>query len=328
MLETATAGGGGLVIMNASTDIALLPAAGTAGRGSIEGTVDAADPGGVLVLAVQGTTAVSSAVSDRDGDFILFDVPPGATSVQGYRSGLRVTPVDVTATSGAVTGVVLQTATDGLATVSGNVQLVNAPGGSMTSVILTVESTFIASAARGEAPAGLRAFPVTGAFSIPGVPPGRYVVLAAFENDDLVRDPDTGIGGTALVHVEVPAGGGDVTIPESFKVTGALAVVSPGASTIEVISTTSPVFTWADDSSEDGYELYVFDAFGTLAYMDLGVARVSGGTTVSATWSGAPLVEGMIYQFRAYSWRDRTGGRTYISGTEDLRGVFQYRAGG
>jgi hypothetical protein len=33
----------------------------------------------------------------------------------------------------------------------------------------------------------------------------------------------------------------------------------------------------------------------------------------------------MIYQFRATSWRSRTGGgRTYISATEDLRGVFLY----
>jgi hypothetical protein len=36
---------------------------------------------------------------------------------------------------------------------------------------------------------------------------------------------------------------------------------------------------------------------------------------------------GMIYQFRALSWRDKKGAagqRTYISATEDLRGVFQY----
>jgi hypothetical protein len=35
----------------------------------------------------------------------------------------------------------------------------------------------------------------------------------------------------------------------------------------------------------------------------------------------------MIYQFRATSWRTGHGGaaRTYISATEDLRGVFEYR---
>ncbi len=34
--------------------------------------------------------------------------------------------------------------------VTGNVQIVNAPGGSLTSVILVVEDTFDANAARGE----------------------------------------------------------------------------------------------------------------------------------------------------------------------------------
>jgi hypothetical protein len=36
-----------------------------------------------------------------------------------------------------------------------------------------------------------------------GVPDGKYVALAAFENDGLVRDPDTSIGGTQIVHLTV-----------------------------------------------------------------------------------------------------------------------------
>ncbi|MFT5356978.1 MAG: hypothetical protein ACI9KE_004205, partial [Polyangiales bacterium] len=36
------------------------------------------------------------------------------------------------------------------------------------------------------------------------------------------------------------------------------------------------------------------------------------------------LEPGMVYQFRAYSWRERGGGRTYISSTEDLLGVFMF----
>ena len=31
---------------------------------------------------------------------------------------------------------------------------------------------------------------------------------------------------------------------------------------------------------------------------------------------------GQYYQFRAYSWRTKGGGKTYISATEDLKGVF------
>ena len=35
---------------------------------------------------------------------------------------------------------------------------------------------------------------------------------------------------------------------------------------------------------------------------------------------------GMVYQFRAYSWREQggSGERSYISSSEDLLGVFTY----
>ena len=188
-------------------------------------------------------------------------------------------------------------------------------------MILVVASTFEPNAARGRAPAGLRAGDVSGAFTIEGVPPGRYVALAAFENDGLVRDPDTNIGGTDLVYVDVPEAGGRVSLPESFKVTGALTTISPGAETLEIVGAT-PTFTWADDSSEDGYDLRVFDAFGALTYEALGLPRVTGSSSVTHTYAGPALVPGMIYQFRVLSWRER-GGRTPISATEDLRGVFQ-----
>ena len=88
------------------------------------------------------------------------------------------------------------------------------------------------------------------------------------------------------------------------------------------------MFTWRDDSSEDGYELRVFDAFGRLVHEAPDVARVSGGAMVEYTWAGAALDAGTIYQFRVLSWRSRKGSesRTYISATEDLRGTFQVAA--
>jgi hypothetical protein len=215
--------------------------------------------------------------------------------------------------------------------------LVIADGCLTTSVILVLESTFFErpAIARGIAPFGLRAGDVSGAFEIAGVPPGQYAVLAAFENDLLVRDPDEGIAGTDVVHIEVTGAEPTQDIAEGFKVTGALAVESPGAGGLTVLdSGASPTFVWADDSSEDGYELRVFDSFGTQVHEALDVARVTGSPTVSYTWSGANLEPGSIHQFRVLSFRNATGGggmpgmgmgggRTYISATEDLRGVFQ-----
>ncbi len=116
----------------------------------------------------------------------------------------------------------------GLTTVTGSVELVNAPDGALTSVILVVEDTFDLPAAWGEAPRGLRSPrtgspDVSGSFSISGVPAGRYVVLAAYENDDLVRAPDTNAAGTDFVTVDVKAGMGNVDLAESDQGDGSSA---------------------------------------------------------------------------------------------------------
>jgi hypothetical protein len=280
----------------------------------------------VLVVAEQGAAAVSTAVSDTLGAFKLFNVPSGDLQLGGYRAGLNVAAQSVTTAGGPVADLVLPATAEGLATVTGSVNMADAPGGSTTSVLLVVASTFDENTKRGESPAGLRADNVSNAYSIEAVPPGSYVVLAAFENDRLVRDPDETIGGTGIARIEVS--GAAVAVPTSFKITGALEVLSPGASGLEVITTAEPVFRWKDDASEDGYELRVFDALGNLVHENLDVGRTTG-TDPSYPWTGATLQAGMIYQFRAVSWRDKKPaegqGRTYISATEDLRGVFQYQ---
>jgi len=307
------------VVMNAATDVALLPLPGATGDGRIEGVVDHPDPGGTLVVAELGGEAVSTAIADRDGEFVLFNVPSGDVEVDGYRDGVNVEAQTVSVGAAPVAGVVLLAGSDGLSTITGDVNIVNPGDCGTTSVILVVESTFDENVARGASPAGLRVAGVSGSFTIEDVPPGRYVVLAAFENDACVRDPDPCIAGTDIVSIDVPA----VTdLAESFKVTGALEVISPGADSVEPVSSSEPTFTWADDSSEEGYELRVYDAFGELVHEDLDVPE-GRGSDVSYTWTGASLAPGMIYQFRVWSWR-RTE-RCLISSTEDLRGVFVYQ---
>src|SRR5690606_6121726 len=110
----------------------------------------------------------------------------------------------------------------------------------------------------GPVPFGLRApepgvAPNVGsAWTITGVPAGTYKILAAYENDGLVRDPDTSIAGTDILELTVSAGM-DVDLQDSFKITEALAITSPGADGPEQVSGT-PSFVFADDSSEDRYE--------------------------------------------------------------------------
>ena len=301
------------VLTGVAADIGLLALDDAGGLGSIAGRVDAGSaetgPGGTLVVG-GGRTAVA----DRDGTFVVFNVAPGSVEVAGYRQGLNLNPASAEVEAGERTeGVVLEAEGAAEGSASGTVQIVNAPGGAVTSVILVVEDTFDAQAIRGEAPAGLRAAGVTGDWSIEGVPDGRYVVLAAFENDDLVRDPDTSIGGTDIVTIDV-RGGEEVV--DGFKVTEALAVIGPGADEPDLVS--APLtLEWVDDSSEDEYEVEVFDALGNLVW-GATVEGPRGNDPASVAYDG-PLESGMVYQFRATSIKDGVP----LSTTEDLRGVFQ-----
>jgi hypothetical protein len=320
---------GGFVVENALTKIDLIPLP-DGNRSAIKGSIVAlsshadAPVGGLLVVA-SGADGAVSGLSDKSGDFEIFNVPAGSQELKAYGAGIQVESKSVTVGADLLEGVALHEIDGATTTVSGNVQIVNAPGGSRTSVILVVEDTFDPDAVRGEAPRGLRspktgAPDVSGAFTISGVPAGKYVVLAAYENDDLVRDPDTAISGTDIVHIEISAGEATHTLDTSFKVTGSLGTVSPGADAPEAV-TAKPDLVWEDDSSEDGYDLRVFDALGNEVWKSVGLPPVKGSATVTVPYQG-PLDPGMYYQFRVTSWRDSKGSQTPISTTEDLRGVF------
>lgn len=303
---------GSYLVKNASTDVALDKLAAT-GLGTISGTVKPAGSAGTLVVA-----GGASGIAGRDGTYTVFNVPAGSQEVRGYLQGLQLAPATANVTAGAETkGVDLNGDPGALATVSGDVAFVNATSQN-TTIVLVVKSTFNTNLARGEVPKGLRVQVEGGKYTFTGVPMGQYVVLAAFENDGLVRDPDQTIGGTMLQEITVANAAVTVT---GFKITGALDVVSPGASGPEAVTGT-PSFSWKDDSSEDGYEVIVFDTFGKEIWRKADVARVTGSANVTQAYEGPALTKGQYYQFRALSWRDKTGGKTYISSTEDLKGVF------
>lgn len=307
-IDVKEATGSPPVVANAATTIALEALAGS--FGSISGAVKADHPGGTLVVA-----GSASGVADASGAYTIFNVPAGGYDVHGYAAGVQLSSPHAEVKAGAeTTGIDLAASNAPLGRVSGSINLVDAPGAGSTSVVLALEDTFNAGLERGEVPRGLRAGDVTSSFSIDGVPDGKYVILAAFENDGLVRDPDTSIAGTATLHVTVAGAPVDAG---NFKVTGALDVVSPGANGAEPVSGT-PTFTWADDASEDHYVVQVFDTLGAEIWKDENVPSVKGAKTVSVTYAGPALTTGQYYQFRATSMK----GATALSRTEDLKGVF------
>jgi len=315
-------GTGPWTVANAATEVGLIALPPGGDRGTVRGVVVHDDAGGTMVVAEAGDAAVATAVCSADGAFVLFNVPFGTIRFTGYRAGLAVTPREITVDKDMLEGVTLEATAEGLARVTGSVTFADAPGGATTSVILVPEALFDPITVGGEAPPGLRVGAVSGPFEIQGVAPGEWVVLAGFENDGLVRDPDEGISGTDVVYLTVPEGEGEVPVPQSFKVTAALAVESPGSTGMEVVDQPAPELVWADDASEDGYELRVYDAFGELVLEVLDVPRETGGKTVSHSWTDPPPEEGMVYQFRVWSYHDTKSSRNYISATEDLLGVF------
>ena len=318
--------GDGYVVTSALTDIGLFARTG-AGTASIRGHAAVPDDHvGILVVA-EATGVGRAVIAARDGDYQIFNVPPGRYTLTAYALGHVYSAVDVDVANTAVSAD-LSLAADATGTLTGSVSIVNGGGASMTSVVAFVESTFDPVTGRGVPPPGLRAPQtgapdVTGAFTIAGVPPGRYVLVAAFENDGLVRDPDHCISGTADVHVQVAAGT-TVAAPSTFKVTGALAVMSPGALGAEQVTGT-PTFRWADDSGEDQYLVEVFDGFGQRIWMAT-TPGVSGGNP-SMAYAGPALVPGMYYQYRVTSSKQNGGQgmRCELARTEDLRGLFFVR---
>ncbi len=314
------------VLEGGLTDIGLiaLPDA-EKNRPSISGTVAvAAGQKGVLVVAESSSPPGYSAIADDSGAFKIFNVPPGTYKVQAYSRRASYTAVDVTVAQGQdATGVKLERSGAPTATVSGTVQLVSGAAGP-TSVVMVVESTFNQSLVRGEVPPGLRAPEpgtapnVSGAWSIDGVPDGKYVVLAAFENDGNVRDPDPKISGTQLQRLTVA--NGQASLQPAFKVTGAIQMVSPGAG--DAIDTVSgqPKLTWKPYSSAKSYTVTLFDQLGEQKWQKDVLAIT--GSDVSVTYDGPALTSGGVYQWRATAIGNLNNP---ISQTEDLRGVFLFR---
>lgn len=336
----------GFVLDGELTEIALVELPPGSPTGSISGTVEIPeDRTGVLIVAelTNGDPCPAlpendcTALAGEDGSYTIFNLPIGTYSVVALVNGYNYDPVvtnlldgeDISVAALAING-------NQTATLDGKVNIVNPGMGEATSVILVVKSTLIKVESallpgvpvliRGATPPGLRVADVTGNFTMEGIPEGDYVILAAFEDDFLVRDPDICIAGTQILE-QTFASGETVDLSNNpFKITGSLDNISPDGN--EIVGS-NPTFTWEDDSSEDKYQLTVLDSFGNIV-CDTEVPKESG-TNPSVDYAtecagSDPLESGKFYQVHVFSVKDLGGQCTEdhaISSSEDLRGVFQ-----
>lgn len=302
------------VLDTVQTDIALAPLPDGSGSASITGTVELPDDVGAIVVAESGGVGHDAVVA-RDGTFAILNLEAGDYTVAAYAPGLTHDTVDVTLAGADTADVELRRLGDAAGAVNGTVQFVNSGGNGTTSMVMFVRSTFDAELMRGAAPPKMTIPDVTGAFSFEGVPPGEYAVLAAFPDDQLVRDPDTCQSGTDIVYVTVADAAVDA--PYSFKITEALELFSPTDG--EAVADGIPTFMWADDSSEDAYRIYVYDTYGVPVWQTVMDGGVSGGDA-SFTYDGVDPLPSGYYQVRIVSARQNN--TCEISTTEDLAGVF------
>lgn len=338
-------GSGGFVLDSALTQIQLVALPLGAPSASIEGSVQLPpDRQSVLIVAELSSgdpcpalpANDCTAVAGDDGTYTIFNLPAGTYNVTAYVQGSNYESFQIVLGDGqaGVLGI-LSLLGDATATLTGKVNIVNPGIGNATSVVLVVRSTFyqlnsdlipeLPVVLRGPTPPGLRVPNVSGEFSLDGIPSGTYVILAAFENDNLVRDPDVCIAGTDILEQTFNPGDAVDVSNNPFKVTGALDNPTP---TNNEITDAMPTFTWDDDSGEDNFLISVVNSFGTIMWEFI-APKHTGGATVTEMYDsdgmGMPLTPG-FYQFHVYSLADPTGGCAVVhalSQTEDLLGTFE-----
>jgi hypothetical protein len=288
-------------------DVELMPLS-PAPAGSITGKVTGTQPAGVLVVASSATGAFST-VSDASGDFVLFNVPDGTYSVNGYFVGVNFAPVDNVAVAGARTGgVTLASSGAASGMLTGTLSYVaGADTSVITAVVLRLQSTH-------EVPPGLQvAAGNATAYQLAGVPDGTYEVLAAFPTDQLVKDPDPGQAGTSTPVVTFA---GNTVDAGTFKITDPVNISGPDAN-MKVPGT--PTFTWTAYPQTDHYKIDVYDAQGRSIWSQDNIPR-----STSLAYGGPALQAGGYYQWRITSFAVSQGmAMRPISQSEDLRGVWQ-----
>lgn len=301
----------------------------TAGLGTISGQVTASAKavGGVLVVA-SGTSTGYSSVTDKNGNYFIYNVPAGAYFLKAWDSSYNSSSANVNLTSSGTSE-------------NNNLTLTTGASGSVTGSVtflsttnIEVDVTLVNPQTKETVP-GLITNTSGGNYTISNVPAGTYIARASYSNDGKVTDPDW-----ILKNGEPTVTVGSSPVTLNFSVTGAISLSSPtnAASSTQplAVSSVTPTFIWTAYASADNYVIEISDSNGNViwgGFSNAGSVRkfVIPKTTTSITYNSngtatLPLQNGQIYRWRIFGCKADSGdprGWKTISVSEDQQGLIK-----
>lgn len=333
-----------VIVGQTSTQAAEMTANNLTNIGLIKGKVAVGTTGQAGVLMVAEATGVAySGVSDKDGNYTIFNVPAGSYQVKGYQAEYSSTSVASSVTANVSTNDINVTLTkNATATVAGTFKVIS--GTTIDVTPANMDISLVHSITRETVPGLSKSLPYSPpiSYSFSNVPDGTYIIRATFANDYIVVDPDyitkfgdykvTVSNGTASpAAVEIVATGGvKLSSPTNLMTT-----------TLPVEATSTPTFQWASYPSTSDYVIEVTDAstgkivWGGFTNTDGAITKniVIPSSTTSIAYNSdqkatqAQLTIGKTYRWRIYASKNAQNatGWTLISASEDQMGLIKIK---
>lgn len=311
--------------------------------GSISGkvSVGATAQSGVLVIA-EGNGSAYSAVSDKDGNYTIFNVPAATYEVKGYVAAFSSTVASATVTENTATKDVSVTLTQGAAgAVSGTFKVISQT--TIATPPANMDISLVHPVTKETIPGLSQSVPYSSSltYSFSNVPDGTYVVRATYANDYIVIDPDY-ITKFGDYKVTITGGTPDLSSVD-IVATSAVILSTPTnemSTTVPVETSATPTFQWTAYASTSDYVIEVTDAStGNVVW---GGFTNSGGTisknitipsnTTSITYNSdgnatSELISGKVYRWRIFASKNnvQTGSWNLIAASEDQEGLIKVK---
>ena len=286
---------------------------------------------GMLVVATD-TDAVVSALTDDEGNYVLFNVPNGDFTITAYQAGYSANVIEQPISGeNFVENADLDVAESTSVSLSGQVTFLATGNG-------IVDVTLIHPLTLDTIPGAVTQTNEQGLYALENLPQGDFWAWASFNNDTYVMDPDWIIKNGGLPDA-VAITVADIDLDKPFSVTGAVTLNNPtNAADLLIpseVGSLTPSFNWTEYSSAQQYVIEVFNLQGNSIWggwnTDTGIANhtVITSDTLSVAYNfdgsaSASLVDGETYIWRitALKWKQTEGKYIAISASEDQMGLF------